>query len=114
MFFAWGLKRVEALMSHSAFDFKNPNKVRSLIGVFCSNNPINFHCEGGAGYHFLADQVLALDKINPQISARILTPLTRWRSFPQARGELMRAQLDRIISTKKLSRDTYEIVSKSL
>jgi aminopeptidase N len=109
-----GLKRVEALMSHSAFDFKNPNKVRSLIGVFCSNNPINFHCEGGAGYHFLADQVLALDKINPQISARILTPLTRWRSFPQARGELMRAQLDRIISTKKLSRDTYEIVSKSL
>ena len=109
-----GLKRVEELMSHSAFDFKNPNKVRSLIGVFCSNNPINFHCEGGAGYRFLADQVLVLDKINPQISARILTPLTRWRSFPQARGELMRAQLDRIISTKKLSRDTYEIVSKSL
>ena len=108
------LERVKALISHSAFDFKNPNKVRSLIGVFCSSNPTNFHSDSGVGYQFLTDHVLSLDKVNPQIAARILAPLTRWRRFPKARGECMRAHLDKVVSFNGLSRDTYEIASKSL
>ena len=109
-----GLSRVKALMEHSAFDLHNPNKVRSVIGVFCNSNPVNFHCEGGEGYRFLADQVLVLDKLNPQIAARLLTPLTRWRRYPEHKQELMKGQLARIMSEPKLSSDTYEIVSKSL
>jgi aminopeptidase N len=109
-----GLQRVEALMSHPAFDIQNPNKVRSVIGVFCNSNPVNFHCESGAGYEFLADQVLILDKLNPQIAARLLTPLTRWRRFSEIPQKMMKTQLTRIISASKLSRDTYEIASKSL
>ena len=101
-------------MDHPAFDFNNPNKVRSLIGVFCSNNPTNFHCDKGDGYNFLADQILALDKLNPQIASRLLNPLTRWRKFPQHRGNLMRVELDRVASENGLSRDTYEIASKGL
>ncbi len=109
-----GLDRVRLLMDHPAFDFNNPNKVRSLIGVFCSNNPTNFHCDKGDGYNFLADQILALDKLNPQIASRLLNPLTRWRKFPQHRGNLMRAELVRVASENGLSRDTYEIASKGL
>mgnify|MGYP003663420658 FL=1 len=109
-----GLQRVEALMSHPAFDIQNPNKVRSVIGVFCNSNPVNFHCENGAGYEFLADQILILDKLNPQIAARLLTPFTRWRRFAETPQKMMKTQLTRIISASKLSRDTYEIASKSL
>ncbi|MDX2462902.1 MAG: aminopeptidase N [Porticoccus sp.] len=109
-----GLQRVEALMSHPAFDIHNPNKVRSVIGVFCNSNPVNFHCEDGAGYEFLADQVLKLDELNPQIAARLLTPLTRWRRFSETPQNMMKKQLIRIASASKLSRDTYEIASKSL
>ncbi len=111
---AGGLARVRALMEHSAFDIHNPNKVRSVIGVFCNSNPVNFHCEGGEGYRFLADQVLVLDKLNPQIAARLLTPLTRWRRFSEQKQQLMKGELARIMSEPKLSSDTYEIVSKSL
>ena len=109
-----GLNRVRTLMEHPAFDFNNPNKIRSLIGVFCTNNPMNFHCDRGDGYEFLADQVLALDRINPQIAARLLNPLTRWRKFPKKRRNLMKNQLSRIILENDLSGDTYEIASKSL
>jgi len=109
-----GLSRVKALMEHSTFDLHNPNKVRSVIGVFCNSNPVNFHCDGGEGYRFLADQVLALDKLNPQIAARLLTPLTRWRRFSEQKQALMKGELVRIMSEPKLSSDTYEIVSKSL
>ena len=111
---AGGLARVRALMEHSAFDIHNPNKVRSVISVFCNSNPVNFHCEGGEGYRFLADQVLVLDKLNPQIAARLLTPLTRWRRFSEQKQQLMKGELARIMSEPKLSSDTYEIVSKSL
>ena len=109
-----GLSRVRKLMKHSAFDFNNPNKIRSLIGVFCTNNPMNFHCDRGDGYEFLADQVLALDKLNPQIAARLLSPLTRWRKFPKNRRNLMKNQLSRVVLENDLSGDTYEIASKSL
>ena len=109
-----GLERVKVLMEHPAFDFHNPNKVRSLIGVFCNSNLINFHDEAGEGYRFLADNVIALDKLNPQIASRQLTPLTKWRRYDLARQALMREELARVLAEPGLSRDTYEIASKSL
>ncbi|CAA0108984.1 Aminopeptidase N [BD1-7 clade bacterium] len=107
------LDRVKGLMDHEAFDITNPNKVRSLIGAFCNQNPSQFHASDGSGYAFLADRVIELDKLNPQIASRLLTPLTRWKKRDQSRQELMKAELGRI-KAEDLSSDVYEIVAKSL
>ncbi|MCM2318511.1 MAG: aminopeptidase N, partial [Pseudomonas sp.] len=109
-----GLERVEALMHHPAFTLKNPNKVRALIGAFANQNHVNFHRLDGAGYRFLADQIIALNALNPQIASRLLTPLTRWRKFDSARQALMRGELERILASGELSSDVFEVVSKSL
>ncbi len=108
------LAKVEALMQHEAFDMVNPNKVRSLIAVFCMRNLVNFHAEDGTGYSFLADQIIILDKSNPQMAARLLGPLTKWARFNKNRQTQMRAQLQRILDSGSLSADVYEVVSKSL
>lgn len=107
------LEDVKGLMSHEAFSIKNPNKVRSLIGAFCGQNHVNFHRLDGSGYEFLADQVIELDKLNPQIAARLLTPLTRWKKYNSERQALMQAQLQRIKTTGDLSKDVFEVVEKS-
>jgi aminopeptidase N len=109
-----GLPRVETLLKHGAFDINNPNKVRAVIGAFSMANAINFHSPDGAGYSFLADQIIKLDKLNPQIASRLVTPLTRWRKYPQARAGLVKVQLERLFSEPALSKDVYEIVNKSL
>ncbi|WP_447590941.1 aminopeptidase N [Aquipseudomonas campi] len=109
-----GLARVRALMQHSAFTLKNPNKVRALIGAFAGQNLINFHAADGSGYRFLADQVISLNASNPQIASRQLGPLTRWRKYDDARQALMRGELERILASGELSSDVYEVVSKSL
>lgn len=109
-----GLERVHALMQHEAFTLKNPNKVRALIGAFANQNLINFHRADGAGYRFLADQVITLNALNPQIASRLLAPLTRWRKYGAARQALMKAELERILASGELSSDVYEVVSKSL
>jgi aminopeptidase N len=109
-----GLERVQALMQHPAFTLKNPNKVRALIGAFANQNLVNFHRLDGAGYRFLADQVIVLNAQNPQIASRLLAPLTRWRKYGEARQVLMRAELERILASGELSSDVYEVVSKSL
>lgn len=108
-----GLARVQSLMQHSDFDLNNPNKARSLIGVFTANNPVNFHSIDGAGYQFLADMVLKLDSINPQIASRLLGPLTKWRNFAGG-AERMQAELQRLAASPDLSPDVFEIVNKSL
>tara|TARA_R110002072_G_scaffold216658_3_gene374101 strand:- start:2184 stop:4901 length:2718 start_codon:yes stop_codon:yes gene_type:complete len=108
------LQQVKALMQHEAFDMRNPNKVRSLIGAFSNANAVNFHNLNGEGYEFLAEQVITLNRMNPQIAARLLTPLTRWRRFGASRQALMKAQLERIAAQSDLSRDVYEVVTKSL
>lgn len=107
-------ERVQALMAHEAFDINNPNKVRSLIGVFCNQNRAHFHRADGAGYRFLADRVIELDRKNPQVAARLLTPLTRWRKLTADRSGLMQQQLQRIKAQSALSKDVLEVVSKSL
>jgi aminopeptidase N len=104
---------VRGLLGHPAFDLKNPNKVRALVGAFVANQA-RFHAADGAGYRFLADQVLALEPINPKIGARLIGPLGRWRRYDPRRQALMRAELERIVATPSLSRDVYEIASKSL
>ncbi|TLM78421.1 aminopeptidase N [Microbulbifer harenosus] len=108
------LERVQKLMSHPAFDVKNPNKVRAVVAGFAMRNFTQFHREDGSGYNFLADQVIALDKLNPQIAARLVTPLTRWRKYRAEESGQIRAALQRISDSGKLSSDLYEVVSKSL
>jgi aminopeptidase N len=109
-----GLERVKALMQHPAFNIKNPNKVRALIGAFAGQNLINFHAADGSGYRFLADLVIQLNGFNPQIASRQLAPLTRWRKYDSARQALMKAELVRIRDSGELSSDVFEVVSKSL
>lgn len=109
-----GLERVQALLAHPAFTLKNPNKIRALIGAFANQNLVNFHRADGAGYRFLADQVITLNALNPQIASRLLGPLTRWRKYAPARQAQMRGELERILASGELSSDVYEVVSKSL
>ena len=108
------LSEVQSLLDHPAFSMKNPNRVRSLIGAFCGANHICFHAASGEGYRFLADAVLDLDGLNPQIAARLLTPLSRWKRFDAVRQDLMQRQLERVLVKKKLSKDVYEVAYKSV
>ncbi len=108
------LEKVKTLQSHAAFDGKNPNKIRALIAAFCNSNPINFHADEGAGYQFLADQIIHLNTQNPQIASRLLTPLTKWKKYAPQRQVLMKVQLERILAEPDLSKDVFEVVSKSL
>jgi aminopeptidase N len=105
---------VTGLLRHEAFTLANPNRVRSLIGAFAQGNPTGFHRANGAGYAFVADHVLALDRRNPQVASRLAQPFGRWRRYDPARQAHMRAQLERILATEGLSRDVFEIASKSL
>jgi len=108
------LDRIKSLVSHEAFSLKNPNKIRALIGAFGHGNPSQFHDLDGSGYEFFAEKILEIDKLNPQIASRLSTVFTLWKKYDAARQVLMKKQLERIASTPQLSKDVYEIVSKSL
>ena len=108
------LETVKELMAHPAFDIRNPNKVRALIGAFCAQNTVNFHQSDGAAYQFLADQVKQLDRSNPQIASRLLVPLTKWRKYLPGAQTLMKDALNSIMAVPELSSDVFEVVSKSL
>ena len=105
---------VRTLMKHPAFSIKNPNRARSLIFSFCNGNPSRFHAADGSGYAYWAEQVIALDAINPQVAARLARSLDRWRKYAPALQEKMRAALQQVADTAKLSKDTREVVTKSL
>ncbi len=107
------LEHVRVLTRHPAFDYTNPNRVRSLLGAF-GHNRAAFHRQDGQGYVFLADEILRVDKINPQIAARLLTPFTQWRRFDTGRRALMKAQLERLLHAEGLSSNSLEVVQKSL
>jgi aminopeptidase N len=108
------LSEIETLMAHPDFTLRNPNRVRSLVGAFAQGNPAQFHDLSGAGYAFLADRVIELDALNPQIAARLVSPLSRWRRYDSERQSIMKAQLERIQHQDNLSTDVGEIVGKSL
>ncbi|MGI9417812.1 MAG: aminopeptidase N [Geminicoccaceae bacterium] len=111
---AGSLDDVQRLKTHPAFTMTNPNRVRSLIGAFAMANATGFHRRDGEGYRFVADQIMELDRLNPQIAARLLGVFGRWRRYDQDRQAMMRAELDRILATPELSRNSYEVASKSL
>jgi aminopeptidase N len=108
------LDAVMGLLLHPDFSLRNPNRVRSLVGAFCTANPACFHAADGSGYRFLADRVLELDPLNPQIAARLLKALIRWRRYDAGRQALMRAELERILASEELSGDTFEVASKAV
>jgi len=108
------LNTLKSLMTHQKFDLRNPNKVRALIGTFAMRNPAHFHAEDGSGYAFVAEQVLALDALNPQIASRMVRALMNWKRLEPQRSALMRTQLQHIADREEISDDVFEIVSKSL
>lgn len=105
---------VQNLMRHPAFDMKTPNRVRALVGAFSQSNPLHFHAANGEGYRFLADRVIELNALNPQIASRMVSGLAQWRRYDANRQSLMKQELQRIVATEQLSKDVYEIASKSL
>lgn len=106
--------RVRELTAHPAYTRKNPNRVRALVGAFAQGNQLRFHDPSGAGYVFLADEVVTLDPANPMIAARLVQPLGSWRRYDAARQALMRGELERVLAIPGLSPNTHEMVSKSL
>ncbi|GIU07413.1 MULTISPECIES: aminopeptidase N [unclassified Shewanella] len=103
-----------SLFEHEAFSFNNPNRVRSLIGAFAAGNTFEFHQKSGAGYRFLTDAIIKLNILNPQVAARIITPLIQFKKFDLNRQQLMRNELQRILAVEDLSKDLYEKVTKAL
>jgi len=108
------LQQVRELLDSEAFDLKNPNKVRSLIGAFCHANMVNFHAGDGSGYRFLQEQIAQLDTFNPQIAARLVTPLLRWPRYDVQRSGAMKLALEGLLAAVGISSDLFEVVSKGL
>lgn len=111
---ASALSVVKGLVTHPDFSHTNPNRVRSVIGVFGRMNPLGFHQADGAGYRFLEEQVIIMNAINPQVAARMIGPFTHWHKLDPARQALMKSALEGILETPNLSKDVFEIASKSL
>lgn len=108
------LSRVKELIEHESFSLENPNKVRSLIGAFCSLNHYRFHADNGEGYRFLTESVLRVDRINPHVAARLLTPLVSYKKYSRKLKSMMEEQLRFLFMQQNISADVYEIVKKSL
>ncbi len=108
------LARVRALMSHEAFDLKNPNKVYALVRTFCAANPLHFHAADGSGYAYAADVIRQIDPINPQVASRVARAFDRWRRFDANRQAHARAALEHINALPGLSADVAEVVGRAL
>jgi aminopeptidase N len=107
------LATLQNLTTLPSFDIQNPNKVRALLTTFAKNNTVIFHAADGSGYAYLASKVREIDAFNPQIAARLVEPLTHWKRFKIEHAQLMKIELENLL-TEKLSKDTFEIVSKAL
>jgi aminopeptidase N len=108
------LERVLALTGHPAFDSRTPNRLRALVSNFASFNPARFHDPSGAGYRFLADQILKVDAFNPSVAARLVDPLGQWARYAPALSQLMRGELERISKSPGLSKNVFELTTKAL
>jgi len=108
------LGRVRDLMNHDAFAFTKPNTARALLGSFAMNNPTCFNAEDGSGYEFFANALIELDRINPQVAARLSSAFRSWRMLEPGRAELARQALKKVNSAPDLSTDTFEITERSL
>jgi aminopeptidase N len=108
------VERVRKLLDHPGFSITNPNKVRSVIGVFSMMNPTGFHNADGSGYQLHADQVIALDALNPQVAARMAGAFNPWTRYDDRRRGLMKSELNRIAAVEGLSRAVSEIINNAL
>ncbi|TFF20581.1 aminopeptidase N [Jiella endophytica] len=108
------VETVARLAEHPRFTMRNPNRVRALVGTFAAGNQVGFHRADGAGYHFVADKLAELDRINPQIAARIATTFRAWRSFEASRRTKLAETLRQLSEIKGLSKDLQDIVDRSL
>ncbi|CAL7962975.1 Aminopeptidase N [Gammaproteobacteria bacterium] len=113
-FLPGALEEIKGLLKHPDFNIKKPNRVYALLRVFATANPMVFHTKSGEGYRLLADQILILDKINPNVAASLVGPFAKWRRLDQERQRMMKEQLERILNEPGLSKNVYELVSKSL
>ncbi|WP_425429894.1 aminopeptidase N [Cognaticolwellia beringensis] len=102
------------LIAHPLFSLKNPNRARSLVGAFTTNNPRYFHCASGRGYQFLIDQLIQLNDINPQVASRLITPLIQFKSFDKHRQTMIKAKLEQFSKQVKLSKDLKEKLDAAL
>ncbi|THC45696.1 aminopeptidase N [Massilia sp. Mn16-1_5] len=105
---------VRGLMRHPAFNLRNPNRARSLISSFCAGNPVQFHAPDGSGYAFWAEQVIALDALNPQVASRLARAMDRWRRYTPELQEHMKKALQQVAGQQRLSNDVREVVGKAL
>jgi aminopeptidase N len=108
------LERIKALTAYPAYDGKNPNRLRALVGGFSQGNPARFHAPDGGGYRFLTDQILATDAVNPSVAARLVEPLGGWRRYKEELASLMRTELERIVAHPGLSKNVLELASRAL
>lgn len=106
--------KVRELMKHPAFTLSNPNRARSLVFSFCNANPSRFHAADGSGYALWAELVITLNKMNPQVAARLARSMDRWKKYPKNLQVHMKAALQSVADTKKLSSDVLEVVTKAL
>jgi aminopeptidase N len=104
---------VRDLMNDPAFDIKNPNRVRALVGAFAANH-LRFHDRSGTGYRLVGEVIRTLDPMNPQVAARLTGSFETWRRYDEARQGLMRAELEAILAQKPLSPNLFEVASKIL
>ena len=108
------LENVRDLLAHAKFDLTNPNRVRALVGAFSHGNPVRFHTRTGEGYRFLAEQIIRLDPLNPQVAARFVSAFLPWRKFDAARVREMEVVMRDLLERPGLSNDSLEILSKAL
>ncbi|MBK8527162.1 MAG: aminopeptidase N [Rubrivivax sp.] len=108
------LARARELLKHPDFSLRNPNRVRSLVVALCRDNPAAFHRPDAAGYVFWADQLLAIDAINPQLAARLARVMDRWSTLTEPCRSAAHEALARVVARGDLSTDTREIVTRAL
>jgi len=108
------LDRVKALAAHPAFELKNPNRARSLLHTFAVDNPLHFHAADGSGYRWIAEQVVALDRLNPQVASRLARAFDRWKKYDAGRQAHARAALEMIRGAEGLSSNIAEVVGRAL
>jgi aminopeptidase N len=108
------LATVKELFAHRSFDFSNPNRLRALVGSFAQNNLYHFHAEDGSGYQFLTEQLIKLNKQNPQVASRLITPLIQFKRLDAKRKELIKEQLNHLLKLEGLAVDLFEKVTKAL
>ncbi len=108
------LERVRKLTSHPAFDLRNPNRARSLVHAFAMDNPVHFHAADGAGYRFVAEKIVELDRLNPQVASRLARTFDRWRRYDAGRQAHARQALESILQAGEISADVGEIVGRAL